>query len=706
MTFTYDSTTGTWKAPYTFKTPGNYILRTVMLDGVNYDLNTPPKVTIEGFTIVSLDWEPGMQTASFMTANTYVSTNLSLSFASNDEKKMPKKVEGRFIRDEDGSVNNVVFTYEQGLWRGTVTFSSSGNYRLEFLKLDGQIVEIPNGVGTVSDLRKYAIVYLGMKVMVTTDSPREFLYELKELEEEPLKKNLFMKVKIMDDTDNVLPGLTGVNLYYKSQSSAALENGMHCELTWNGNSGYYEGSFRTKIGIYQFFKVDVDVTSGDTTVTNTITRATDYPTFTIKSVSPPSLVRNDSVAWQFVPKVDADNFAKFTIKLDKEAAALNGMTAVMVKKGINGAADVEYIVTGEENFTPAVDDSGNYNWSIKIPIDEETGNQEGVWQLLELRIPNVGEYTVENPLVFTFPDDQGKVTEDVIVTVVAQPEVKLSSDDVIELSKTNNDFLEAKTIAAKTFSVIIKDFAGNGLDSKCLDSTVTLHYTYNNDSEAYGGYTFSQNQYPEDGFDITLTRQPDGKTFTQESGVSVPYAGTYNLTSVTYKINNVSYVMKNGGDYALPTGAPIIKLWSTAPSVEVSGVTPTTAVETQSSGTKTASYDKYSATVYFAFKNGGCSANEYTQPTVTIDIFNMGKAQSATLSFGSDKYVYNDGTQTGSFVWSQGQSKSTRGIGSLGKNSSTRTQAGTITADTLTLSNANGTFTVKLSNPITINNPD
>ncbi len=720
MTFTYDSDAGVWKSSYTFNTPGNYILRTVMLDGINYDLENPPKVSIDGFTIVSLNWDPGTQNASFMTASSSVSTNMSLSFASNDQNKMPKKVEGRFIREEDGSVNNVIFTYDSGIWKGKVTFSVSGNYSLEFLKLDGDIVAVPNGVDEVSDLRKYATVYLGMKVAVYTDSPTEFFYDLKEFENTPLKKNLKMKVRILDDMDNELPGLTGVNLYYKSQSSITLENGMHTELIWNGDTKYYEGSFRTKVGIYQFYKIDVEVTNDSGSSVNTITRAVTYPKFIVKSVTPPGLVRNDSVAWQFVPKMDDNNYAKFTIKLDKEAAALTGLTAVIVKKGTDGAEDVEYIVTGESNFIPTEDSNGNYNWDIKIPVVEEIGNQEGVWQLMELRIPNVGEYTDENPLVFTFPDSEGKVTEDVIVTVVAEPKVSISVSGTTKFNDVA--FLAAQTLKAGTFNISITDSLGNKLDSSKLGTTVTLHYNYNNDSNEYGGYTFSAGQYPEGGFDIVLTRQADGITFKQGTDISVPYAGSYMLTSVVYEINGVSYKMTNGGEYPLPTGAPTIELSSVAPSVKISAITNTGTLSIydgsslKSGYTPSISDDKFSATVYFSASEGtGCgTVINYTRPTVTLQLLNKGNAESASLAFikksdSSTALVYSNDTHTGTFTWSGSTTTCKRNIGYYkSKTAATddKTVAGTITADTLILKNSAGVeFQVKLENSITINNP-
>ena len=46
---------GSWKAAHTFTAPGNYILRSVELDGQTYDLETSPTVLIEGFTIESLN---------------------------------------------------------------------------------------------------------------------------------------------------------------------------------------------------------------------------------------------------------------------------------------------------------------------------------------------------------------------------------------------------------------------------------------------------------------------------------------------------------------------------------------------------------------------------------------------------------------------------------------------------------------------------
>ena len=708
MNFTYNEATGKWEASYTFNSPGNYILRSVTIDGISYDLTDPPKVTIEGFTITSVNWTPGVRTASFMTADSYVTTDLTVSFASHDVNKMPKTVEGRFIREEDGSVNSVKFKYDSnaGLWKGTVTFNVSGNYSLMYLRLDGKDEAIPDGTGGNTDMCKYAKVYLGMKVEVTTDSPWEFKYELDEIANAPEKQDLKMRVKIMDDTGNQLPGLTGVNLYYRSQGSPLIENGMHAELEWNGEE--YVGSFRSKIGIYEFLKVTVDVMDGDTVVTNTITNATSYPTFKIKSVTPPSLYTeaNQSVAWQYVPTITESEYARFIIRLDKEAAALTDVTAVVIKKDDAGNEIERFNIESSDIKINTSDPYGQYyDWEIKIPVDATANNQEGIWQLLEMSIPSVGEYTADNPLVFTFPDDKGKVTEDVVVTVVSQVQVSVQTSGTIKFEDAQ--FLEAKTIESGTFSVIVTDSSGNKINSDKIDTTVKLHYTYNyKDAKSYGGYTVTNSQYLAGGFDIDLNRQSDGKTFKQESDISVPYAGTYTLSKITYKIAGVDYEMENGGENPLPSGLPTIELHSIKPSVKIIGVDPGTgtSINTENSGSKKNSFSDYSAEVYFKYELEehicGDPTKVFTQSKVTIQILNIGNAQSASMTFVSS----NAGEFK--FDWTPSKTDYTCGIGAIASGQESRTAAGSMECNTLVLVNGNNTFTIVLDNPITINNPD
>ena len=265
---------GSWKADYTFTSPGNYVLRSVELDGQTYDLETCPTVTVEGFTIKTLDCSQAVNRhVSIMTAAGTSTVDLKLQFAADKVEAMPSTVQGRFLRDGDGTAVNINFTYNsggsnKGYWTGQATFISSGEYTLEYLVLDGEYAKLDDG------LIQTATVYLGMKTAVYTDSPVEFKFVPSELADN--QKNLYMKVKIMDNTGEVMEGLQDARLYYLLEGSSLLENGFSTPLTWDAGTGYYTGTFYdSKVGVFKFSHVTVG--------SNTITYAEDSPVFRVIS---------------------------------------------------------------------------------------------------------------------------------------------------------------------------------------------------------------------------------------------------------------------------------------------------------------------------------------------------------------------------------------------------------------------------------------
>ena len=256
-----------------------------------------------------------------------------------------------------------------------------------------------------------------------------------------------------------------------------------------------------------------------------------------------------------------------------------------------------------------------------------------------------------------------------------------------------------------------------------------------------------------DEFALTST---DGKTFTQNGSLTVQYAGSYTPV-LTCKIGNNICAVSEAEQEKLA-----FSIHSVAPSVSITGVAPTGSISyDNTSDTSTAdSYDferrssgwlpdyRYywitnsnhkqitvpsftntTATVYFACSHtndakygygswvnykdylGAASAkkhHEYTQPTVTITLANMGNAETVTLSFGDGTHVYatKGGTASAPYSWTADGGK-TMYIGLYGDSDGdddTKTVAGTITATTLELVHNGITYTIDIAD-ITINNP-
>ena len=127
----------------------------------------------------------------------------------------------------------------------------------------------------------------------------------------------------------------------------------------------------------------------------------------------------------------------------------------------------------------------------------------------------------------------------------------------------------------------------------------------------------------------------------------------------------------------------------------------------------------YGGTSDYHFKDVAIEADkdtldyhEYTQPTVSITLANMGYASNATLDFtDSDKnaaHIYGSqaGTTKTDYSWNA-NGAATRYIGLYGDSNDdddTKTVAGEITADTLTLTHNNINYTVKLPTALKIIN--
>lgn len=670
MTFS-DQGAGKWKASYTFDSPGKYILRSIQVDGIEYDLKPEerPVIEVKGFTIRDLHWKSTMASKqSFMTAASAVSAELELEFVTNDPEKMPDSVEGRFLRTDGNSVNvNFTRNVTTNVWSGRATFLSSGEYTLEYLVFNNEYYEIDESMKRIAD------VLLGMKVAVYTNSPNSFVFSegvdgdasngMTDDEE-----NLYMQIKVMDDIGNELRGLENVKLYYTMDGYQTIEMGLNADMTWNASTGYYEGAFETKVGVFSFMYVTV----GD----STITKATTSPKFTIQSPIPPSFKEGNTLEYQYAPDYMTKP-AVFNVLIDDS-------------EGILGENIIAVISDGKNTYKqPAEKLSGS--WNFKVPLNENN-TQDGIWTIQEIHV--VGAYiegelrTEENPYVLDLSN-----AKNITTTVISTMQVAF--DSTAAINKTGA-FLETHTL--NELGMTISDLSGNAL--RDMADKVTLTYAYEGDSLAKGGYEISS------GFSKTVTftlnkTAKDGKiegTYFMQGSDTLKYAGTYKLSEVAFNFNNTAVILT--GD-SLPD-APVITIESEAPTVNIS------ARSSYGSSTNT----NTSATVYFGSSKGTCGTN-YQQPYVTIKISGMGSATNATLSFAASSggtvhlYTSNGGTATTTdYTWTQdGTCQRWIGYYKTKTGSDEKTAAGTLTANALVLSADGMTYNVPLPTAITISNP-
>ena len=668
---------GSWQATYTFKKPGKYVLRTVRLDGQEYELDSTelPRVEIEGFQISSLTCVQADENnnISVMTEKKTYTADFVLDFAVDSPDKMPSSVEGRFL-DENGSATTIDFSYNNDteLWEGKATFISSGSYELQFLVFDGvDYNELPE------NMRYSATLFLGMGVEVRTNTKTTFPYDPNHPD---FRSELDVSVKIVDDTGAEQKGYPDVKITYHMRGSTS--NKIDADLTWDGT--YYSGKLPNKgPGVWVFGMVEI---GKDVQTKNTLTNAPDAPVFTIISLDPPEVLsENNTESYQLAPEGNA------TMNVN-----IKNSSSATVKAVITDGKGTERTVEGRGGETD--ENTKVRSWTFDVP-DNISGSKDGNWTLTKVLLENVFVDNVQhdetNPLIVEISGNTTKV--------VHKPNVKFEgTTGTTEFGKTGGSvtgaFAESYTVSE--IKVVITDFDNQPIKADGI--TASISYAYGNDSLAYGGYTGPTDA--DGNFDIALS-STDGKTFTQAENKTLNFAGSYAPTltyTISYKNDNNITVVKeyilSGNN--LPTNAPKFTVSSVTPSVAI------TAISNYGSSTYTAT----SATVYIdkATTSNGCGGTNtsYEQAYVTITLSGYGKADGATLAFTSDKddvYMYtaagNTNARTSSYTWSA-DGGCQRYIGYPNSGSGA---AGTLTATALVLKN--GTVSCEVSYNITISNP-
>jgi len=694
-----------WEATYTFDAPGTYVLRTVKLDGQEYVLDFVPEVFIEGFTIreVSCSELPlGERSFYVMTGDNYYSTKITLRFASSE--KMPDKVQGRFT-GPDNSTIDVPFSYNvtDGYWTGNARFDISGEYKLQYVILDGVYEELSSGLQITADVK------LGIKVKVTTTQyPTSFLYD------ETRPETLFMRVNIYDNANNEMTELEKVDLCYKQDRGMSTMDAV--DLEWDGK--YYTGIFDTdeaSPGKWVFSHVEINLK-------NRITKVISSPTFEMISPDPPELTE-DPVPVEYIYAPDGD--AKMTVKID------HSETATVAAMITNGSETFE--VQGSRVFT--TDDGTTTTWNFPIPKIKD--KQDGYWEMTEVRVWNyydnekgemvsaevdengilVPDGKRDEPMVFKITDYEEKVVQTVTVTLSGD----YSNDTVFGADESGNakdPFMTEHEIEG--LEIEIKDFEGQPIRGI---GNIKLNLTYNNNSEEHGGYTIKSVVNFDNSIEFNVVNGVI--KYSQKSQEILQYAGTY-TTSVSFNIGSKTTTYT---DNKLPT----YTVKSLTPTVKITGADWNNNNNIYANG-KENTFNNHSATVHFGYSSGetgGC--NSYTwidlpHSSVTMQLLNAPAGTFAaemifsTTSNDGKVYMYTNNTDekdpedylTNSFIWNNSATTCDRWIGEWieSDREDAKTPAGLLKAETLVLTYNDIKFEIKVSKMypgvsyIEINNPD
>ena len=467
-----------WAGEISFAKPGNYVLRTVWVDGVEYDLNQEPiTVTVHGSSVNSLTCDAvpsGSNSVSIMTADASFSANMTLGFTTSAQ--VPSRVNGIFM-DEEGRQVNVPFVLEDNIWKGTATFHTSGTYTMQYVEIDGETYEISE------NLQVTLILTLGIKaeVRISADTatqallkainenatPTRFVYDTskKDAGGNPLLANgvtLNVNVKLYDNGGSEIKAQSGVKLYYGR--AGFVTGGLDADLAWNAANGSYAGNFHVDgAGTFRFNRVTVELSGAISTITAKTTA--------------PDL--------QVMPPDDAYYFGNYTEETYQYVPNRDGVLTVGIAYS-SAATKVEAVITDGPTQLPVVEgvmggeapDQGEKSvnlWSFAV-------QKEGNWKLSAIKLYGVyydGQY---------YDDETGISVdlsrEDIHAKVVQELRVSLSGTS----QSFNGTFMADHIVSGMT--VTVEDFEGKPIEGKEI-TDLTLNYRLNGTkvNEDIYGYT-------------------------------------------------------------------------------------------------------------------------------------------------------------------------------------------------------------------------
>lgn len=524
---------GVFVGQYTFTAPGEYVLRTVQLDGVDYELPAKnyPRVMISGFGIehVTMKQNGTVITApvtKILTGDRTVSTELSVKLASS--KKLPTSVRLQYVKDDGTQVTtNLVYNTTTFTWDGKANFTSSGEYTLRYIILDGEYTEL------AEQYQKSLDISMGITVSVIDGVDEEGNdFRNRTYTGEPFSVPMY--VEIFDDSGEELRYLSGVKVVYARGNSEI--NNANPDLIWNPGEDRYVGNIQIPgPGVYTFKRVMV----GNSPLSKTRNTA---PTFTCVSPDPPAYKDAQNMAGKDYLVATGNDGYTIGVRLKDAAGAT-------VTPYINGVLMSEAV---NPSKTVTIDGESISEFEFTLPTDPNTGFQSGEWTITGLMLTNVytgtGENLVfhdeSNPLIWTI----GKAatndiqTEDDLHVKVVNVVVALSNDTVdgkpavTDELELDGGFFMGTALAAKTITVTVSDQNGAPLDTEYVKvSAPQMVYKYLPRSSETHGHYYSDAEANLADITLTGTLGSDGKTFTM-SKPTFTYAGQYDGASLTFRV--------------------------------------------------------------------------------------------------------------------------------------------------------------------------
>ncbi len=535
-----------WTGSYTIKDPGTYWLRYVQLDGVDYALSTPQKVVVKGFSITNVTWSHSNAHTVYSTENSHQEP-ISIQINATSSEQNPSTVTAVFERS-DGNQISVPTRRDvtTGQWKGTASFTGSGNYTLSYVIVDGKYQAVPN------DQQKKLELHLGLKATIKVDSKTGFDENNNANFESGETYSSKLYFTVTDDSNDPIEGVEGVMLTYTNGSVAGSHD---VPAAWN-DAGYYEAEIvMTMAGRYSFSSISMGG--------NTLRRATEAPVFTLISPDPPIYDETSQSTWhgeeniQFIPNSTTAILGPIKIK-----DTANDIQAVLY----NDIAKQYFVVNLETPGSAAngcIKTDGADQWKIMLPTYQKTENGvttteiDGTWSLVCLKLwncyKNENFYTEEAPLVWLGTSEAAQRYKESIPDFTAHENLDFSrldttvSNHVVVNMTTAKPALGSSTTAFMTehpiselgISVRLTDAYGRLIPATGNDSmSVTLTYQPNT-AENYGYKVTSD--YPSDISQTTITLEKQGDNWVPNNAskeFKLQYVGEY---KVKLDINGKDY---------------------------------------------------------------------------------------------------------------------------------------------------------------------
>lgn len=587
-----DNGDGVWEGDYTFLYPGEYILRSVTIDGDERDIKINegdpfPTVKVSGFAINSVIYS---MNDSVMTDSDVYSGNVSLVFSNDDPKKRPNSVVGKFMR-EDGAAVNVNFNYNPTLntWQGNANFVSSGVYTMQYVIIDNQYVEL------ASTMQKTVDLTLGMRVNVQTTSPTTVFYG-----EPSAPTSLRVQVEILDNNNDIVPNLPGVSLIYSMTGTETL----YAELFYNSGAQQYEGEFPVESGTWKFSRVSIRATESQESHLFKVN--TNAPVFTVVPPTPPSFVENDAETVQYI---GANGSATMTVSLKESGSA-------MVYAKLVNADDEDDVVYSLGTLASSVNDIFNYVFDVPDGLWKlESVSAFGVFDANQHYCPipeTINDTSYANGMVFDSSTTSGAF-EAMTIAVLNEENLVVNFDfskasnvvdatnKTVKFGKDNNGttvslFMQQHSLANDSITVNVNDknnLIGRGYFSI---SDVSLSYKYGSQTDSngatYGGYT-SDSYEGLNGTNAAVLKfaSAGGAKYTLKndgSAATFQYAAQYTPDIFKYTVKSSHNDAVNNTVSLTNVGAYKIEVYSKAPTVVITDISMddlgTYSVDTNTSG--------------------------------------------------------------------------------------------------------------------------